>query len=196
MNSSHIQLWRWLLIFHKRAPIRHTGFTTRPSKYILASFLLNSVPSRFLMSYSSQELLPWTDLCPLLVRMLFLASSKGTIPPGLAWPGLALRVQCTVNSDVIVTDTNAHTHHLLCSASDSSSCWWKTGTSERIQKGRSPLLQPFSRQSIRSPLLYTWIWHNHWAQTNLWSCWLPEKQVPHILMNNTLFRRNNWNSLN
>lgn len=110
MNSSHIQLLRWLFIVHKRAPTRDTGFTTRPLKYILASFLLNSVPSRFLMSYSSQELLPWTDLCPLLVRMLFLASSKGTIPPGLAWPGLALRVQCTVNSDVIFTDTNTRTH--------------------------------------------------------------------------------------
>lgn len=172
----HISSDDFSFFIHEPCPNkRHTGVTTLPSKYILASFLLNSVPSRFLMSYSSQELLPWTDLCPLLVRMLFLASSKGTIPPGLAWPGLALRVQCTVNSDVIFTDTNTHTHHLLCSASDPSSCtspllWWKTGTSERIQKRRSPLLQPFSRQSIRSPPLYTWIWHNHWAQTNLWSC--------------------------
>ena len=32
------------------------------------------------------------------------------------------RVQCTINSDVIFTDTNTHTHHLLCSARDSFPC--------------------------------------------------------------------------
>jgi len=69
-----------------RDKVSHTSFKVH------TGFLLIRLSSfRFLMSCSSQELLPWADLCSLLVRMLFLALSTGTIPPDLAWLGFAWR---------------------------------------------------------------------------------------------------------
>jgi hypothetical protein len=51
----------------------------------LSSFLINSVAPKFLMSYSSKELLLWADLCPPAGQDVILGLKHRTVPPGLAW---------------------------------------------------------------------------------------------------------------